>query len=140
MEAAWGALGEAIRVSQDNAVMCWRSIPESSACPSPRRPANATKSALCLPHGNCKKALAASCARLGLPNFEPRSLRRFFITFALRAGVDVATVASWQGHKDRGSLILKTYNDVIGLAHSLNMAKRLAPGTRECMIQMKGAP
>ena len=91
-------------------------------------------------HLAAQKALAASCARLGLPNFEPRSLRRFFITFALRAGVDVATVASWQGHKDRGSLILKTYNDVIGLAHSLNMAKRLAPGTRECMIQMKSAP
>jgi integrase len=72
-----------------------------------------------LPHGNCKKGLAAACKRIGLPNFEPRSLRRFFISSALLAGVDVATVASWQGHKDRGALILKTYNDTAAWAGGL---------------------
>ena len=92
-----------------------------------------------VPHGNCKKALAASCRRLGMPNFEPRSLRRFFITAALLAGVDVATVAKWQGHKDRGALILKVYNDVVGRPHSQRMAKLLTPAEAGNVIQMKGA-
>jgi integrase len=93
-----------------------------------------------LPHGNCKKGLAASCKRLGMPNFEPRSLRRFFITTALRAGVDVPTVAAWQGHKDGGALILKTYGDEVRLAHSLQMARLLAtPSDAQNIILMKGA-
>ena len=92
-----------------------------------------------LPQGNCKKGLAASCRRLGFPNFEPRSLRRFFITFALLAGVDVATVAGWQGHGDRGALILRTYNSVLGRAHSLAMARKLASQPTENVIPMKGA-
>src|SRR4029077_9627231 len=93
-----------------------------------------------LPHGNCKKGLAASCKRLGMPNFEPRSLRRFFITTALRGGGDVATVAAWQGHKDGGALILKTYGDEVRLAHSLQMARLLAtPSDAQNIILMKGA-
>ncbi len=74
---------------------------------------------------DCKKGLAAACKRLGFPNFEPRSLRRYFITKALRAGVDVATVASWQGHRDGGALLLKTYGDAVRLEHSLKMATSL---------------
>jgi integrase len=75
-----------------------------------------------------------------MPNFEPRSLRRFFITTALRAGVDVPTVAAWQGHKDGGALILKTYGDEVRLAHSLQMARLLAtPSDAQNIILMKGA-
>lgn len=96
-------------------------------------------SARLIPHDNCKKGLAASCKRLGMPNFEPRSLRRFFITTALRAGVDVPTVAAWQGHQDGGALILKTYGDEVGLAHSLRMARLLAPAEAQNIIPMKGA-
>ncbi len=92
-----------------------------------------------LPHSNCKKGLAASCRRLGLPNFEPRSLRRFFITTALRAGVDVPTVSAWQGHRDGGALILKTYGDEVRLAHSLKMARLLATPDAQNVIPMKGA-
>jgi len=83
------------------------------------------QSARLLPQDNCKKGLAAACKRLGFPNFEPRSLRRYFITAALRAGVDVATVAAWQGHKDGGALVLKTYGDAVRLEHSLKMAALL---------------
>lgn len=96
-------------------------------------------SAKLLPHGNCKKGLASACKRLGMPNFEPRSLRRFFITTALRAGVDVPTVAAWQGHRDGGALILKTYGDEVRLAHSLKMARLLAPPDAPNIIPMKGA-
>ncbi|MDX2080464.1 MAG: hypothetical protein SFU53_06735 [Terrimicrobiaceae bacterium] len=82
-------------------------------------------SARLLPQDNCKKGLAASCKRLGLPNYEPRALRRFFITTALRAGVDAPTVAAWQGHRDGGALVLRTYGDEVRMDHSLKMAERL---------------
>lgn len=80
-----------------------------------------------LPYDDCKKGLDAACRRLGFPHFEPRSLRRYFITNAIRAGVDVATVAAWQGHRDGGALVLKTYGDEVRLDHSLKMAALLAP-------------
>lgn len=96
------------------------------------------QSARLLPYDDCKKGLAGACRRLGFPAFEPRSLRRFFITRALRIGVDVPTVAKWQGHKDGGALILRTYGDVVGEPHSHKMAALLGP-TPENVILMKEA-
>lgn len=80
-----------------------------------------------LPNYNFRRALEGACSRLGLPKFEPRSLRRFFITEALRAGVDAPTIASWQGHNDGGALVLKVYGAAVQQEHSQRMAKRLAP-------------
>jgi integrase len=60
---------------------------------------------------------------LKFPHFEVRALRRYFITQALRRGVDVPTVAQWQGHRDGGKLILATYADEVRLDHSLRMSK-----------------
>lgn len=82
-----------------------------------------------LPHYNFRKALEGACQRLNLPKFEPRALRRFHITQALRAGVDAPTVASWQGHRDGGALVLRTYGDEVRMDHSQKMAKLLAPKT-----------
>lgn len=73
---------------------------------------------------DAKKALSASCKRLSLPNYSQRSLRRMFITRALQKGVDVKTIAKWQGHKDGGKLILSTYSHLIN-AHEEEMAKRM---------------
>jgi integrase len=72
-----------------------------------------------------KKALDAACKRLNLPHFSPRSLRRCFITRAIEKGVDFKTIASWQGHRDGGVLIAKTYSHLRN-EHSDNMAKKLA--------------
>jgi integrase len=80
-----------------------------------------------LPHYNFRKALEGACKRLSLPKFEPRALRRFFITQALRAGVDAPTVAAWQGHRDGGALVLRTYGDEVRMDHSKKMAALLAP-------------
>jgi integrase len=80
-----------------------------------------------LPHDNCKKGLAGACRRLGFPHFEPRALRRFHITRCLRAGIDAPTVAFWQGHRDGGALVLRTYQAEVNMAHSLRMAAMLAP-------------
>jgi integrase len=71
-----------------------------------------------------RKALAHACKRLSLPHFTPRSLRRMFITRCLELGVDVKTVAQWQGHQDGGVLILRVYGHVRA-QHSQRMAQLL---------------
>jgi integrase len=70
----------------------------------------------------CHKALKNACKRLEFPHFTHRSLRRMFITRAIERGVDVKTIAQWQGHKDGGLLILKTYSHVRPV-HSQRMAQ-----------------
>jgi integrase len=69
-----------------------------------------------------RKALFASCKRLGFPSFTHRSLRRMFITRAIEKGVHVKVIAEWQGHRDGGKLILATYSHVRP-EHSNRMAQ-----------------
>jgi integrase len=71
-----------------------------------------------------KKSLAAACKRLNMPHFSPRSLRRCFITRAIEMGIDFKTIAAWQGHRDGGVLIAKTYGHLRS-EHSEAMAQRL---------------
>ena len=72
-----------------------------------------------------KKALASACTRLKLPQYSPRAFRRMFICRCLHdLGIDVQTIASWQGHKDGGQLILRTYAR-LNHKHQREMAKRL---------------
>ncbi|MDQ3622072.1 MAG: tyrosine-type recombinase/integrase [Verrucomicrobiota bacterium] len=66
---------------------------------------------------NARKALTNACERLGMPAFTQRNLRQMFIVEAYRAGVDVKTLAKWQGHQDGGKLIMDTYTEVIGADH-----------------------
>lgn len=73
---------------------------------------------------NPRKALANACAEAGVPRLTNHDLRRLFITRCLECGIDVATVALWAGHKDGGSLILKTYAKIRN-EHSHQMMKRL---------------
>jgi integrase len=86
-----------------------------------------------------RKALANACARLGLPHFTARSLRRMFIVRAIELGVDVKTIAQWQGHKDGGLLILRAYSHVRPI-HSQRMATLLIDEQPENVVPMvKGA-
>ena len=66
----------------------------------------------------------AGKTRLGFSHFSPRSLRRCFMTRAIELGIDFKTIASWQGHRDGGVLIAKTYSHLRN-EHSDNMAKKL---------------
>ncbi len=77
------------------------------------------------PIKDAKKALAAACKRLKLPAYSQRALRRMFITRCIERGVDVRTIADWQGHRDGGKLILGTYSHVRN-THAEEMAKKLA--------------
>jgi integrase len=85
-----------------------------------------------------RKALTNACARLGLSHFTPRALRRMFITRCLELGVDVKTVAQWQGHQDGGVLILRVYGHVRAL-HSQRMAQLLTLAQPDNLIELSGA-
>jgi integrase len=74
------------------------------------------------PIAQARKALRNSCTRLGFPNFGHRSLRRTFVTKALESGADVGVVAAWQGHRDQGALILRTYRHLRS-EHAERMAR-----------------
>lgn len=60
-----------------------------------------------------KQAIYNACKRLGLPSYSPRDLRKARIVWMLRKGVPVEDIAKWQGHKDNGVLIRRTYAWVI---------------------------
>jgi integrase len=66
-----------------------------------------------------RKALRNACSWLGFPSFTHRSLCRIFITRAIERGVDVKTIADWQGHRDGGKLILQTYSHVCPVRSNL---------------------
>ena len=71
-----------------------------------------------------KKALTNACTRLKYPRFSTRSLRRCFITRAVELGIDFKTISGWQGHRDGGVLIAKTYSHLRN-EHSDAMAQKL---------------
>jgi integrase len=47
---------------------------------------------------NAKKAVTSACETSNLPHFHHHSLRHFFCSNAIEAGVDFKTIASWLGH------------------------------------------
>ncbi len=54
-------------------------------------------------------AMELACKRAGLPHFNVHSLRHFFATNAIEAGVNFKTLGDWLGHSDGGILAAKTY-------------------------------
>ena len=87
---------------------------------------------------DAKRAITAACKRLGFPAFSHRSFRRMFITRAIERGVDVKVIAEWQGHKDGGTLILRTYSHV-NPVHSQRMAQLMTTEEPENVVQMSRA-
>jgi integrase len=73
---------------------------------------------------NAKKAMASACETAKLPHFHHHSLRHFFCSNAIEAGIDFKTIAGWLGHKDGGLLVAKTYGHLRD-EHSAMMAKRM---------------
>ena len=73
---------------------------------------------------DARKALRGACERLGFRLYSHRSFRRMFITRRIEQGIDIQTIASWQGHTDGGKLLLSKYGK-ISREHSALMAKRV---------------
>jgi integrase len=80
-----------------------------------------------------RKAITEACRRLELPIYTHRSFRRLFVTRAIEKGIDVKVIAQWQGHRDSGVLILKTYSHVRP-EHSQRMAALLTDGEPENVV------
>jgi integrase len=73
-----------------------------------------------------KQALYNACRRLGLESYSPIDFRKARIVWMVRKGVPVETLARWQGHKDNGVLIRKTYAWVISEADDAYEKEQLA--------------
>jgi len=84
-----------------------------------------------------RKAITHACRRLELPIYTHRSFRRMHVTRCLQLGVDVDTVARWQGHAD-GRLILTTYAH-INRPHVDRMAALLVSQQPENVVPITAA-
>lgn len=80
-----------------------------------------------LPIKNPRHALKKACLAIGITPLTNHDLRHLFITRCIESGVDVKTIATWVGHQDGGSLILKTYAHLRN-EHSQKMAAKVRFG------------
>ena len=69
-------------------------------------------------------AIKTACRKAKLSRFLHHSMRHYFCSNAIEAGIDFKVIAGWLGHKDGGFLVAKTYGHLRD-AHSFEMAKRM---------------
>ena len=74
--------------------------------------------------GDALLQLQRACKRLGLPRYGHHSMRHFFCSNCIEAGVDFLTLSRWLGHSDGGVLVGKTYGHM-RQEHSTAMARRI---------------
>lgn len=72
---------------------------------------------------NAGWALSTACRRLGLPPYHRHTMRHFFCSTAIEAGVDVLTVSKWAGHRN-AEMICRIYGHA-SQEQSTEMAKRM---------------
>jgi integrase len=72
----------------------------------------------------CNEALARACNEVGIAKLTHHDLRHLFATRCIESGVDIPTVSRWLGHKDGGTLALKTYGHLRN-EHSQAMAQKV---------------
>ena len=73
---------------------------------------------------NPRKALDTACRNLGLACVEIRSLRRTLIIHLIEQGVEIRTIAKWQGHSD-ARLIFSRYGAFIDAGHEQRELEKL---------------
>jgi integrase len=72
---------------------------------------------------NAGWALTTACRRLGLPPYHRHTMRHFFCSTAIEAGVNVLTVSKWAGHRD-AQMICRVYGHA-SEGQSTAMARRM---------------
>jgi hypothetical protein len=72
---------------------------------------------------------------LELPIYTHRSFRRMHIVRCIEKGVDIKTIAQWQGHADGGKLILQTYS-FVRQPHSDRMAALMTDSQPDNVIRI----
>ena len=73
----------------------------------------------------CQKALDRACKKVGTDRITHHDLRHLFATRCIESGVDVPTTSRWLGHRDGGSLLMKTYGHLLR-EHSIAQAQRVS--------------
>jgi len=73
----------------------------------------------------CQKSLDRACKNVGTDRITHHDLRHLFATRCIESGVDIPTVSRWLGHKDGGTLLMKTYGH-LRQDHSLSQAQRVS--------------
>ncbi len=76
------------------------------------------------PIKGARTLMASAAKKAGIPRFTHHSMRHYFCSNAIEAGVDFKVIAGWLGHKDGGILVAKTYGHLRD-THSFEMAKRM---------------
>jgi integrase len=71
-----------------------------------------------------QKALDRACKKVGTDRITHHDLRHLFATRCIESGVDIPTISRWLGHKDGGSLAMKTYGH-LRREHSIAQAQRV---------------
>ena len=77
-----------------------------------------------IPIRDAKTAIIKACKDAKLPRFLHHSMRHYFCSNAIEAGIDFKVIAGWLGHKDGGYLVARTYGHLRD-THSFEMAKRM---------------
>jgi integrase len=73
----------------------------------------------------CEKALTSASEKVGIHRMTRHDLRHLFATRCIESGVDIPTVSRWLGHKDGGSLCMKTYGHLRD-EHGARMAAKVS--------------
>ena len=76
----------------------------------------------------CRDALTTACKKVGIDRLTHHSLRHFFATICIEAGVDIPTISRWLGHADGGVLAMQTYGH-LRTEHSFAAAAKVKVGT-----------
>ena len=72
----------------------------------------------------CQKSLDRAAKKVGADRITHHDLRHLFATRCIESGVDIPTVSRWLGHKDGGTLAMKTYGH-LRREHSVAQAQRV---------------
>lgn len=88
------------------------------------KPPDAKESDTIIKIQSAKRAIISACKIAELTRMTHHSFRHYFTTRAMLTPIDGPTVAKWVGHKDGGTLLIRTYTHVKD-QHSLDMAQRI---------------
>lgn len=72
----------------------------------------------------CQKSIDRAAKLVGMVRITHHDLRHLFATMCIESGVDIPTVSRWLGHKDGGTLAMKTYGHLRD-EHSASQAERV---------------
>jgi integrase len=73
----------------------------------------------------CQNSMTRAATKIGMKRITHHDLRHLFATICIESGVDIPTVSRWLGHKDGGTLCMKTYGH-LRQDHSFAQAQRVS--------------